>query len=289
MSQPPPWGTYPYPPQTPGQPPATPPQYPPAGAQPYPYPPQPYPRGYYPQMPVAPPEKQWPVPKARIVPAAWLITLVALTLAAIGLAFAGSYIVSAPPASFGTVVYQNSLAIDDGHWTLRSEINQMCAFINGGLDAQANANASATPPCGLTNVSVSDFQLRVQVAAQNAVNNALSPLIVVRSTVAFVFNATGTFTVYDITPNSTNTAVLTYAGSSNQWHDDASQSNTIVIQAQGATYTVAENGVTIYSGDFNGHAENLSPSGTVGLGAAATTLTGGNAEALFTNFSLATP
>jgi hypothetical protein len=290
--QQPPWGTYPYPPQTPGQPQATPPQYAPPGAQPYPYPyqPQPYPPyGQYPQMAAAPPEKQWPVPKGKIVPTVWFITLIVGTLVAVGLAFAGSYTITPAPAAFGTVIYQSSLASDDGKWTKHTDNNQQCAFTNGGLDTQANQNALAAPQCELTNVTVNDFQLRVQVAPQNALNNAISPLIVVRTSVAFIFEDTGNFTAYDISGNSSAIPVVVFTGSNNQWHGDASQSNTIVIQAQGATYTVAENGATIYSGDFNGKAERLSANGAVGLGAAATAATGGTAEALYMNFSLATP
>lgn len=257
--------------------------------QPYPYgypvpPSQPYPNGYpapYP-MPQAPPVKVHPVPAGRIVPAVWLMTMVVLAVGSIALALVGALTQHAAPAVLGTVVYSGSLASDDGAWNLSVNTTTQCHYQNGALHATSSVDGTLTPACALNRPDTSDLRLSVTLLPQAALispSATVAAVIYIHSSVAFVFNATGSYAVY--TPQQ---QYPVYIGSTDQSHDSGLVGNTVVIQAQGATYTLGMNGAQIYQGDFNGAAEHFATSGKVGLG----TLDS-STEAAYTDFSLTTP
>jgi hypothetical protein len=239
--------------------------------------------------PVAPPQKVYPVPAGRAVPMIWLISLITLAVVGVGLALGGSYLVQPAPGPQSTSVYSNSLATDDGQWISTTSGQGQCQFQNGGLDVINTDGSQLAPTCTLQSADVGDLRLSVRILPQAQTNDQLAPAIFVHGSVAILFDdTTGDYAVYD--PVTSGTAPIA-TGYTDQWHTSGYTSNTVVIQVQSATYTIAINGAVVYSGDFSGAAETLPASGAVGLGAYVTS--GGTtlnaAEAIYADFSLSTP
>ena len=272
---------------------------PPQGYQPYPYP-YPYP---YANVPFAPtPPRQWPVPAGRRVPLIWTVTLVIVTVVAVGLALIAPSVNVAPPQP-GPVLYASNLAQDDGAWNLRTDAQGQCAYANGGLDAATNqfnasdiapsTNGLATlaaydifPTCLLKNQSPSDLYLSVRIVPQANIAATLQPAIIVHSSTAFLFTPQGQLVIaFQPVPHQWQTF---YEAPTNEWRTAAQSSNTIVLQIHGTIYTIALNGVQVYQGDFQGNTAYLSPTGSIALGAY-TTSTQMDGEAAYANFTLATP
>ncbi|MBA3824600.1 MAG: hypothetical protein H0X24_11995 [Ktedonobacterales bacterium] len=250
-----------------------------------PQPQQPYPYAF--PMMVAPPAKQYPVPEGRRVPTIWTMTLIVLAVGAALAAIFGGLLRPVAPAPFGTKVYANSLAQDDGAWQLANDPANMCVFANGSLDATADETATTTSPsCTLSAHTVTDFDMSVRLLPPAASNTVFLAAIFVRASetdgVAFIISDTGLIDVY--VPNQ-RPPVLSFTA--DQWHANMSAGNVFVIQAQGSTYTLAMNGVEVYQGDLNGYAVNAAGSGSIALGAAPPV--SGSTEARFTDFTLTAP
>lgn len=251
------------------------------------YPPQPAPYPYaYPALPV-PPAKQYPIPAGRHVPLIWGISLSVLAVVAALLALGGGLLRPLAPAPYGNTVYASNLAQDDGAWQLATDANNGCAFANGNLDATADATVNTfSPSCTLRDRTVSDFRLSVRLLPITDASRTLFDAVFVRSTstsgVAFVVSNAGLIRGY---VSAQQSAVLTV--NADQWHADSPAANVLVIQAQGNTYTLAMNGVEVYSGDLNGFAEGEASSGGIALSAVPPN--SGSTEARFADFSLTTP
>jgi hypothetical protein len=245
-------------------------------AYPYPYP--------LPPMPAAP---DAPVPPGRHTATIWLVSLVTLTVLAVAAALGGGLSQSPAPTAGGTIVYQNSLATDDGAWTRRNDSTDQCTYANGGLDAVALGEADLVPQCTLSGSNAGDLRLSVDVLPQAPLNFMQEPVIFVHGSVAILFDPlAGAFSIYDL--SLSQRPLLT--GFTDQWHTSDQATNTVVVQVQGDIYTIALNNAQIYQGDLNGSAVSLPTSGTVGLGAwQPLTLGGAPAECAFANFSLTTP
>ena len=252
----------------------------------YPYPqqqqqmPYPYP---YPMLPPPPPR---PAPTGKHVPTIWLVSMIALALGGIALALGGAVSLPLAPAAFGNAIYNSSLASDDGAWILTNSNQAQCQYENGALHATITNDLTLAPSCELKRPNLTDMRLSVRILPQTQLtnpNSTLQAVIFVHSTtsafVAVRFATGGKYLVY-----SSESQLPIYIGFTNQWHDSGAASNTVVIQTQGAIYTLGMNGVTIYQGDFNGKAERAPASGSVGLG----TLDSSN-EAAYADFSLSTP
>ncbi len=279
------------PPEAP-QPSALPP-HPPAASPPaaVPFYPPPFVYPYW----LVPPKQEYPVPEGRVVPKIWLAVLVALTLAAVGMAFGGALSVGVSASPFHTTYYRNSLAQNDGAWQLRDTALESCSYAKGGLDARDNSADGLVSPCRLSGSNLSNLRLSVRILPQAQLDYALSPAIFVHSDVAILFApTTGIFAVYapavgqtpsTTTPVETN---LIYLGETDQWFSDGLLSNTVIVQVQNDIYTIAVNGAQVYHGDFNGQAVSLPASGSVALGAYPPNV-GPTGEAAYADLTIMTP
>ncbi len=257
---------------------------------------------YYPPAPAAqlPPEPSAPPPPARYTPFIWMASIIVVTMVAVLLSLLAPRVIPAAPGTGGTPVYSNSLAQDDGAWTLTSNNTGTCSYANGGLDAttsqfdDGNAGllqATIDPPtqlCTLKNQNLGDLRLGVTILPAGALNNALQPAIFIHSDVALLFTTNGQLVVVDRSGSTDWKQVPDLSILTDEWHSSDALSNKVEVQVIGNTFTIGLNGAQIYKGDFNGAAENLTTQGFVALGAYTSSLDPVG-EAAFANFSLSTP
>jgi len=237
-----------------------------------------------------------PVPVGRIVPTAWLVTLVVATLAAVGMAIGGGLVAEVGPSPFHTVSYSNSLVSSDGAWQLRDTPTGTCSYAHGGLDARENDSDVLEGACQLSRSGISNLRLSVRILPQTQLAFPLRPVIFVHSHIAILFQPpSGDFTIFAPSSVDVQAGMVTdpfhiiYTGSSDQWFADGVLSNTVIVQAQDGIYTIAVNGAQIYQGDFNG-AANLPATGSVALGAWLAPLDASTTgEAAYADFTLSTP
>jgi hypothetical protein len=257
---------------------------------------------YYSPAPAAqlPPEPPAPPPPARYTPYIWMGSLIVLTMVAVLLSLLAPRVIPAAPGTGGTPVYSNSLAQDDGAWTLTSDNTGMCSYANGGLDATTSQfddgnvgslQVTIDPPtqlCTLKNQNLGDLRLGVTILPAGALNHALQPAIFIHSDVALIFGTNGQLFVVDRSGSTDWKQVPDLSILTDEWHSADALSNRVEVQVIGSTYTIGLNGAQIYQGDFNGAAENLTQQGFVALGAY-TSSQADIGEAAFSDFALSTP
>ncbi len=258
----------------------------------YPQPNNAYPYAPYPQSPVAypyvpypaPPAKHdWPTPSGRAIPVIWTTVLIILTISAIGFALAGGFLTPTLTPTLGHVVYQSTLAKDDGQWLMDSQVGA-CAFENGGLHATIAVRDDIAPSCRF-NQSFSDVRVSVTILPSIILTAPLHPLIMLHGSIAFLFGSDGAFTVID-TKSTTQAFIVTFASS---WHTAGIQANTIIVDVSGSVYTLAVNGVQVFQQTF----ADADSSGAIALGAHSFQITAGDppasGEAIFTDCVISTP
>jgi len=234
-----------------------------------------------------------------------MASLAMVTLIAVLLSVLAPRSVPAAPGTGGTPVYSNSLAQDDGSWTINSDSTGTCSYANGGLDAtttpfnDGNANSlqvtlnPPTPLCTLKNQNLGDLRLGVNILPAGALNNTLQPAIFIHSDVALLFTTNGQFVVVDRSGSSDNSSVNggwneDFSSITDEWHSADALSNRVEVQVIGNTFTIGLNGAQIYQGDFHGNSAQFTQQGFVALGAY-TTNQANVGEAAFADFTLSTP
>lgn len=252
----------------------------------YSYTPWPTPT-YAPPPPPLPSEKLWPVPSGRLVPFFWAGALVVLTLIAIAASILAPLTAPQVPTVTGSLIYQNALSASDGHWDTSSTSEGQCAYELGGLHASTSNSNAISSACRFDQ-ALSNLHLSVHILPQVDANIPLHPVIVIRSSVAFLFDTNGAFAILDFA-DPARTTILAQPQFTAEWHGLGAKSNLVTIHATGTTYTLGINGVQVYQATFAG----TNTSGNIALGAHSTPFTAAETdaagEAVFTDFSLSAP